>query len=265
MVELGYGVAYRTLDARHFGVPQRRQRIFIVGLRSGPDDPDGHLAAERAAAVLSVGARCDWHPATGGQPRAGAAPGARIGLDFAGGLTRRYGKGINSTIDDGALVVEAPDAGGVRAPDGLAGRLDHRDQLAPTRVGPAKIDDGGPGDTVPVIVSALGAHQGGADVKHAQAGHLAAHAIVGGLPPGTSYDGLNQKVEHGVHRSLRIGRDSSDFVVPPAGAPTEDDPLLPLGLDSHRWRCVGNGVVSSVAEWVGRRLLVILDDAHAGV
>jgi len=31
MVELGYGVAYRVLDAQYFGVPQRRRRVFIVG------------------------------------------------------------------------------------------------------------------------------------------------------------------------------------------------------------------------------------------
>jgi len=31
MVELGYGIAYRVLDAQHFGVPQRRRRIFVVG------------------------------------------------------------------------------------------------------------------------------------------------------------------------------------------------------------------------------------------
>ena len=29
--ELGYGVAYRVLDAQHFGVPQRRRRVFVVG------------------------------------------------------------------------------------------------------------------------------------------------------------------------------------------------------------------------------------------
>lgn len=28
--ELGYGWAYRTLDAQHFGVPQRRRRVFVV-------------------------------------------------------------------------------------------------------------------------------------------------------------------------------------------------------------------------------------------
>jgi DNA (cytosine-5)-methyltransferase 1 len=31
LVERGYGVAYRVLDAQHFGVPQRRRRVFIVG------------------------------------------------------------------------------------------------------------------------------------------------------------------------------------------------------------------------------------------
>jgi DNA (cytosine-5)-methyltransferase 1 len=31
MVELGYGVAYRVLDAQFAGVPQRRRRVFVVG------------------------------------------------------------------------------------------------------------------------------------------------------------------------------------------------------------------------------------------
>lgn len=29
--KLGYGWAYRVLDAKHFGVPQRRRRVFVVG------------------------------------------------------------------------------------------------------------------------------------------------------------------------------------------------------------------------------------------
>jgi DNA (cytosine-5)-methyltransferase 1 len=43
LVELGYGFAYRVLDAQHFGVPQRRRRVFVVG-HSGD--------WRRAAAVL---------------------------------------------------------------------------------------------------------------------------------------------------------------------------------------------------------------------
>lgn len=31
MVELGYGVSWRVLDAQYFGVPQRRRRVFVVG------------------------------------------------------------------------------------------------------------------------------------------------------------------------------------------------------------------------------------------
>ena len=36
LAELGYGLAYRILDAKHFGVAQRRRRVFIVG-RLGDD------------------------------------------------------------------------------------------------------------------------------------------------------------------------------------------------------------------------------------
>ena len=33
--EIGYGFAYRTLDAQYFGVPQRRKRVFVVGCSAG--------------------------------------------------------------------------------------------------------------------------------------------------------------------------------------------------------------------------------------
>ncbi len=44
LVELGYGIAYRVLDAQHFGVPQRRRRVFVVG----------YLGDWRAAAAVLV-------------------------------------------------------------------------------------------------------------------------------------------------------------------------------------------------------------------
>lgn len=108
--------------------------------------------------------------------------------------------------------------------------------LSPTlRVGPATIRDGGPGDTVPVIVQALDTKRGGPDDNEAQAGHLIAGTLRDHVRPGSNTD-------HSI-----IG-----------GVPG-DDPLLPDGLDSHRYRCCGNGVVSDVAEWIGGRLALWLE------
>ena len=42
MADIGYSLAWRVLDAQHFGVPQRRRRVFILGRRTG----DGLSPAE---------------------------------------------------------------------------------------------------------------------------------------------------------------------------------------------------------------------------
>ena len=34
MADIGYSLGWRVLDAQHFGVPQRRRRVFIVGRRA---------------------------------------------------------------------------------------------------------------------------------------------------------------------------------------------------------------------------------------
>jgi DNA (cytosine-5)-methyltransferase 1 len=78
LVELGYGFAYRVLDAQFFGVAQRRRRVFVVG----------HLGDwRRAAAVLFERHSLQGHPA----PRREAgeslavAPTLRAGGNRTGG------------------------------------------------------------------------------------------------------------------------------------------------------------------------------------
>jgi len=64
MGELGYGFAYRILDAQYFGVAQRRRRVFVVG----------YLGNWRpAAAVLFERHSLSGHPAPSRKAREGAA------------------------------------------------------------------------------------------------------------------------------------------------------------------------------------------------
>lgn len=70
LADLGYGVAWRTLDSRFFGVPQRRRRVFILATVAVGDP---RAAAGRAGQVLAVGTRCPGHSQAGGEARQGVA------------------------------------------------------------------------------------------------------------------------------------------------------------------------------------------------
>ena len=72
LVQLGYGVAYRILDAEYFGVPQRRRRVFVVGCA-------GNWRA--AAAVLLDESCLSGHPPPRRETRQGAARGVEVGPD----------------------------------------------------------------------------------------------------------------------------------------------------------------------------------------
>ena len=52
LAELGYGIAYRILDAQYFGVPQRRRRVVIVGHLGD----NGHSPAQ----VLALTESSSW-------------------------------------------------------------------------------------------------------------------------------------------------------------------------------------------------------------
>jgi DNA (cytosine-5)-methyltransferase 1 len=75
LAELGYGFAYRVLDAQYFGVAQRRRRVFVVG----------HLGDwHRAAAVLFERHSLSGHPAPSRQTRKGTAGGVAPGATASG-------------------------------------------------------------------------------------------------------------------------------------------------------------------------------------
>ena len=97
---LGYGWAYRTLDAQYFGVPQRRRRVFVIG----------HLGDwRRAAAVLFERHSLQGNPAPSREKRKSIAPtisartkgGGGLGTDFDcdGGLIHASLTGFGAFSD----------------------------------------------------------------------------------------------------------------------------------------------------------------------
>jgi len=101
LVELGYGFAYRVLDAQHFGVPQRRRRVFVVACLG-----DWRAAAE----VLSLREGLRGYLETGNKKRkatasdAGAsAQASRINCQpdgISGAVTSKWSKGSGGPAGD---------------------------------------------------------------------------------------------------------------------------------------------------------------------
>jgi len=161
--ELGFlDGAWRVLDSRYFGVPQRRRRVFVLARRARgrraaevllePESGGGDFEASRAkgkgaARTFGVGVAgtlgasghtgrsrpddLDGHgafvaPAVTSKWRKGSGgpAGDECQNLVSGPLTRRYGKGINTTLDDGAIICSSPDPDRVREAARVPRRVD---------------------------------------------------------------------------------------------------------------------------------------------
>jgi len=99
--QLGYGFAYRVLDAQYFGVPQRRRRVFVVAHSSGdsrraaeilfePESLRGNPTKSRASGQTVTGGSASSVDANGIQRTVGKLcadthPGAYSGQDAYSG------------------------------------------------------------------------------------------------------------------------------------------------------------------------------------
>ena len=319
MDELGYSVAWRTLDARYFGVAQRRRRVFIVA----------SLEPNRAEQVLFECEGVCGHLAPSKQTRQGATSGAPDGSGVVGALpagVHGFPDGVQEFLqghfrvvgEDGKTIGAKADSDGVRATDGLARRLDnqqsvdtfgaetHRSlQARDWKAGVANQDIGQEGFLVGYQTRA-DEKNGNFSINEAEV----ANSLSALWPSDTSHRSMTLvapsdsiiSFPSAYSRQPTKFNDVADPLTLSAGAPAvfrkssraqtnedsetwveggvantlnsfdvgdvrtthailggtaDDDSLLPVGLDSHRYRCCGNGVVASVAEWIGQRIVAV--------
>jgi DNA (cytosine-5)-methyltransferase 1 len=102
LAELGYGFAYRILDAQYFGVAQRRRRVFVVG----------HIGGQwqRAAAVLFERESLCGNPPPSRETGKSIAPTISARTKGGGGLGTDFdcdGGRISTATADGFRTAEA--------------------------------------------------------------------------------------------------------------------------------------------------------------
>jgi DNA (cytosine-5)-methyltransferase 1 len=222
--ELGFWWAYGVLDSQHFGVPQRRRRVFVVASPS-------RRSAEQ---VLSLCESCGGHSKTGG------ATGEDVAATLRG---RSYGAGVN-----------LPGRGGEEA---------YTDNLiAPTL--PSSLGKGGLGHnkdefiiapTVTENWSRTGGPAGDEGRNMIVAGTLQSEMYHHGGIPNQTVNGDNghlQVSSNGVRRLTPLECERLQGFPDDWTRWTADGREI---ADSHRYRMMGNAVTVPVAQWIGHRLV----------
>jgi len=106
LVERGYRVAWRVLDAQYFGVPQRRRRVFIVGcLGNDRRSPEEILALSESRARYLETSR-EKRKNTSRSITESAGNSSVLGSNLIGTLAARDYKGIgNQYVSENKIVV----------------------------------------------------------------------------------------------------------------------------------------------------------------
>lgn len=189
--DLGYGLAYRVLDAQYFGVAQRRRRVFVVG----------YLGDWRpAAAVLFERHSMSGHPAPSRQARQEAAGAVATGTGGSGGDGRErpdLAGPLTAGMHKGPRGTEAVESGHVVAFSAKDYGADATEDLSPTLRAGGFTNSHQNGGVMPAVAYSIMPMNSGKDYK-ARETDISQPLMAGG-PVGGNQGGdfiLQQGVAH---------------------------------------------------------------------
>ena len=246
--ECGYGFAYRILDAQHFGVPQRRRRVFVIGYFGD---------WRRAAAVL-------FEPES---LRGDITPRREAGEEIAGTLGGGSGsRGYNNSPDvAGAFIPELRSVAALTSCGvGTCGADDNQAQAGRIIAFAQNTRDevrllGGDGK----IAGALAAQPGMKQQTFVafaqnQLGEVRIGNIANTINTNSNASGRNTPmVAYGDMQKLAVRRLTSVECERLQGFP-DNYTLVPYrgkpAADGPRYKALGNSMAVPVMRWIGERI-----------
>lgn len=244
--ELGYGFAYRVLDAKHFGVPQRRRRVFVIGCL-------GDFGS--AAAVLFEQHSLQGHPAPSREKGKEVAEIAGTLAANGGGLDRpaEQGNELDFRITVGALDAECGFSKAIH-------QSINAGHILPIAYREADLANYKLDDAIGTLKKSGGCLGGGSEslITYALAGNT-----IGRQPTndgnGNGYDAsgvsytLTKTDVHAVATNLQVRRLMPIELERLQGFP-DDYTNIPGASDSARYKALGNSMAVPVMHWIGKRI-----------
>lgn len=275
--DVGYVAGtWRVLDSRWFGVPQRRNRVFIVGCLGG--------SGRRPEAVLFESARRGWDSPPRKEARARIARGTSDGVAFAlrqdsGGIGqahntnfvaetastlrgRSHSEGVNPPGrggEDDQNLIAGPLGGGN---DGIGRRNEDDPNLVYTLRSNQRNTSQGPANYVAHALSSSSTRTGRLDPNGETfiAGTLGATSVGRGWRCGQENAAVNHAIPepNGVRRltpleceRLQGFPDGHTCLCGCSPYSTKDC----VCKDGPRYKALGNAVTVNLIEWIGHRLM----------
>ena len=230
LAQLGYGFAYRVLDAQYFGVPQRRRRVFVVGYLGD---------WRRAAAVLFERHSLSGHPAP--RREAGEDASERTGFSTVGSVTQRYGAKLGT--DESCQGSVTPSLWSI-TPSNSNTDYNARptDKAQAVTTGGNRPSARG-GDLLAFSCRDYGADVGEISPTPRSMGHDGSHANGGGQIGVATQSAVRRLTPRECERLQGFPDDYT--LIPYRGKPAADGP---------RYKALGNSMAVPVMRWIGERI-----------